>query len=154
MDNRIDAALSNADKQAVLDAVQTIRTKPPFLVSLTADDRQSLPKMGDKSRTFVQQALTIAEQNDSFLPRSFDIAEMRKDVMLTESLYPILVAVTQLKELLEDTYKLAGSDAYSAALVIYSSAKRNGQGEALEGLLDTLGQRFARKSKEPPPVNS
>lgn len=76
---------------------------------------------------------------------------MRKDVEPIESLYPVLVAVTRLKELLEDTYKLAGSDAYSAALVIYNSAKTNGQGEALEGLLDTLGQRFARKSKPSPP---
>jgi hypothetical protein len=152
MENRIDATLSNTDKQTVLDAIQTIRTKLSFLASLSAEARQSLPKMGDKSRAFVTQALAVAEQNDAFLPRSFDVAEMRKDVDLIEAIYPILVAVTQLKELLEDTYKLAGSDAYSAALVIYNSAKANGQGEALEALLDTLGQRFARKSKPSPPV--
>lgn len=153
MENRIDATLSDADRQAVLDALQTIRIKLPFLASLTAEERQALPKMGDKSRAFVAQALAIAEQNDSFLPRSFDIAEMRKDVTIAESLYPIIVAVTQLKELLDDTYKLAGSDAYSAALVIYSSAKTHGQGEALEALLDTLGQRFARKTKPTTPTS-
>lgn len=55
MENRIDASLSNADRQAVMDAVQTIRTKFPFLLSLTAGERQSLPKMGDKSCTFVSR---------------------------------------------------------------------------------------------------
>ncbi len=153
MENRIEATLSSADRQAALDALALVRAKLPFLVSLASDDRQSLPKMGDKSRAFVSQALAVAEQNDAFLPRSFDITEMRKDVELAEAIYPILVAATQLLERLEDTYKLAGSDAYSAALIVYRSAKDNGQGEALEAMLDTLGQRFARKSKPAPTPN-
>ena len=151
MENRIEATVTNADSQAVLDALALVRTKLPFLVSLAAEDRQSLPKMGDKSRAFVAQALAIAEQNDQFLPRSFDVSEMRKDVDLAEAIYPILVAATQLLERLEDTYKLVGSDAYAAALVVYRAAKDNGEGEALDTLLDTLGQRFARKSRKNPP---
>ena len=152
MENRIDASLSIGDRDAVLGLIQDIRTKLPFLVDLTIEDRQSLPKMGDKSRAFVGQAVTLAEQNDDFLPRSFDVAEMRQDVDLTDQLLPILSALAQLTELVEDTYTLAGSDAYSAALIIYNSAKRNGQGEALDNLLDALGQRFARKSKDKTPT--
>ncbi len=152
MENRIDASLSADDRKAVLDALQTIRATLPFLVDLTPDDRQSLAKMGDKSRAFVSQALTIAEQDDSFLPRSFDVAEMRQDVELIESLSPIIAAVTQLQELLGDTYALAGSDAYSAALLVYSAAKRSGKGVALDQLADALGQRFARKAKDAPPI--
>ena len=151
MENRIDATLSNADKQAVLDALALIRAKMPFLVDLSADERQSLLKMGDKSRAFVGQALVVAEQDDSFLPRSFDVAEMRQDVELIEALSPIMTAVTQLNELLGDTFALAGSDAYAAALVVYSQAKRNGKGAALDTLADSLGQRFARKSKDKAP---
>lgn len=104
--------------------------------------------MGDKSRAFVGQALAVAEQDDSFLPRSFDAAEMRQDVELIEALAPIMTAVTQLNELLGDTFALAGSDAYSAALLVYGAAKRNGKGAALDTLADSLGQRFARKSKD------
>lgn len=152
MENRIDASLSIGDRDAVLGLIQDIRTKLPFLVDLTIEDRQSLPKMGDKSRAFVGQAVTLAEQNDDFLPRSFDVAEMRQDVDLTDQLLPILTALAQLTELVEDTYTLAGSDAYSAALIIYNSAKRNGQGEALDNLLDALGQRFARKAKDKTPT--
>ena len=37
--------------------------------------------MGGKRRGFVAQALAIAEQNEGILPRSFDVAEFRKEVV-------------------------------------------------------------------------
>lgn len=152
MEDRIDATLSDADRDNVLRQIQDIRARLPFLIDLTAEDRRSLPKMGDKSRAFVTQALVLAEQNDDFLPRSFDVAEMRRDVDLIDQMLPIVTALSQLNELVDDTFTLVGSDAYSAALVVYNSAKRNGQGEALDSLVDTLGARFARKAKEKPPT--
>ncbi|HEV7892558.1 MAG TPA: hypothetical protein VGP08_18235 [Pyrinomonadaceae bacterium] len=42
-DNRISATLSQADRQAVLDAINTIRTKLPFLIDLSPEERRSLP---------------------------------------------------------------------------------------------------------------
>ncbi|MGI8786971.1 MAG: hypothetical protein ACR2HG_04320 [Pyrinomonadaceae bacterium] len=152
MENRIDAALSAADRDSALNAVAQIRTLLPFLIDLSPEERQALPKMGDKSRAFVQQALQLAEHDDSYLPRSFDVAEMKRDVELADALYPIMVALKQLSEFVDDTYVQVGSEAYTAALVVYQSAKRNGQGAALDDLLDALGQRFARKSKDAPPT--
>ena len=116
------------------------------------EERQTLPKISDKSRTFVSQSLQLAEHDDQYLPRSFDVAEMRRDVELAESLHPIMVALKQLSEFVDDTYVQVGSEAYTAGLVVYQSAKRNGQGAASDNLLNALGQRFARKSKETPPT--
>ncbi len=147
MQNRIDATLSAANKDKVLQHIQEIKSTLNFLIDLSADELKSLPRMGDKSRAFVTQALTIAEQDDSFLPRSFDVAEMRKDVELADALLPILTAFSSLTELLSDTYTLAGSEAYVSALIVYQAAKANGKGSALDATLDALGQRFARKSK-------
>lgn len=151
MDNRIEATLTAANRDAVLDLIAQIRQLLPFLVDLTPEERQSLPKMGDKSRAFVQDALKLAEQDDSYLPRSFNVAEMRKDVDLTDALFPVMVALAQLSEFVADTYTLVGSESYTAGLVVYQSAKRNRKGSALDGSLDALGQRFARKTKETPP---
>lgn len=152
MNNKIDAAVSAASRDAVLDHIEQIRALLPFLLDLSPEDRQALPKMGDKSRAFVSQALQLAEQDDSYLPRSFDVAEMKRDVALAEQLYPIVVALKQLSEFVDDTYVQVGSEAYTAALVVYQSAKRSGGGAALDDLLDALGQRFARKSKDAPPA--
>ncbi|MFM7423802.1 MAG: hypothetical protein ACKO7W_02160 [Elainella sp.] len=145
----ISAQLSQTDREAVMAAIATIRAKLPFLIDLTADDRKALPKMGDKSRAFVSKALEVATQNPDFLPRSFDVAELQKDVQLFESLYPVLMALTQLQDLVDDTCMAVGSEAYAAALQVYTYAKASGEGTGLETAVEELGLRFARKSRRP-----
>jgi hypothetical protein len=148
-DNRVSAEITEADKQAVLAAVETIRQKLPFLIDLTPEQRRSLPKMGDKSRAFVGKALAVAQHNSNFLPRSFSVEEMARDAALVEALQPIMLSVTRLQEQLQDTYTEAGSEAYAAALVVYQYGRTSADGESLETLLDDMGQRFARKSRSP-----
>jgi len=152
-DNRISASLSQADQQAVLSAINTIREKLPFLIDLTPEERHTLPKMGDKSRGFVSQALDLATLNTDILPRSFDVDEMRKDVELLNALSPVMTALAQLFELVEDTYIAVGSEAYTAALLVYQFARAGGKGAALDNALDALGQRFARKSQKVTPTS-
>jgi hypothetical protein len=149
MTNRISAALTKTDREAVMDAITTIKTRLPFLIDLTADERKALPKMGDKSRAFVSKALEVATQNPDF-----DLEEMRKDVQLFEAMYPIVVALAQLQELMDDTYTTVGSEAYAAALQVYTYAKASGQGAGLDSVVDELGQRFARKAKKAKPQPS
>src|ERR1043165_988577 len=151
-DNRISATLSPADQQAVLAAINTIREKLPFLVDLSPEERRTLPRMGDSGRGFVSQALALAEQNTDILPRSFDVDEMRKDVELLDALSPVLLALAQLNELVDDTFMEVGSEAYVAALAVYQYARAAGKGAALDGALDSLGQRFARKSRSTTPT--
>ena len=149
-DNRVSATLSDTDRQDVMSAIKTIRQKLPFLIDLTPEERRSLPKMGDKSRAFVQQALEVAKQNPDMLPRSFDVDEMRKDVELFEAMQSIMTAFAQLQELLDDTFVAVGSEAYAAALAVYAYAKANGKGAALDNLTDALGSRFSRKTRGKP----
>ena len=56
-ENRVSAQLSEADRQAVYAAIETIRTKLNFLIDLTPEERRSLPKFGDKSRGFVMNTV-------------------------------------------------------------------------------------------------
>ena len=150
----ISATLTQADRAAVMDAIATIKDRLPFLVDLSVEERKALPKIGDKSRAFVSKALEVAIQNPDFLPRSFDLDEMRKDVQLFEAIYPLVMALAQLQELMDDTYTLVGSEAYAAALQVYNYAKASGQGSGLDAVVDELGQRFARKSKRVKPQQS
>jgi hypothetical protein len=146
-DNHVSASLSQADQQAVLAAINTIREKLPFLIDLTPEERRTLPRMGDRSRGFVAQALEVATQNTGMLPRAFDVEEMRKDVELLAALSPVITALAQLNELVDDTFMAVGSEAYTAALFVYQTARTAGKGAALDGALDALSQRFARKSR-------
>lgn len=153
-DNKVSAKLSSADREAVMQAITTIREKLPFLIDLTTEERKALPKLGDKSRAFVSKALEIGTQNPDFLPRSFDLNEMRQDIELFEALYPILLSLTQLQELVDDTSVAVGSEAYAAGLMVYNYAKVSGKGAGLESMVDDLGRRFARKAKKVQPQSS
>jgi len=151
MTNQISATLTQTDRDAALAAIATLKEKLPFLIDLTTEERRSLPKMGDKSRAFVGKALEVARQNPDFLPRSFDLDEMKRDVDLFESMYPIFLALTQLQELVDDTVVAVGSDAYAAALLIYNFAKASGKGAGLDAVADEMSKRFARKSRKVEP---
>ncbi len=153
-DNRISASLSKADREAVMQAIATIREKLPFLIDLTTEERRTMLKMGDKSRAFVSKALEVGTQNPDFLPRAFNLEEMRRDVELYEALYSVLLSLTQLQELVDDTCIAAGSEAYTAALAIYNYAKASGDVTGLDAVIDEMGRRFTRRSRKKQPEAS
>ncbi|MBW4658292.1 MAG: hypothetical protein KME15_06430 [Drouetiella hepatica Uher 2000/2452] len=141
---------SNAQKE-VMQAIATLGQKLPFLINLSQDERRSLPRMGDKTRVFIQKTMEVANQNSDFLPRSFEVANMQREVELYEELYPILLAIAKLHELVEDTYMTAGNEAYTSARTVYSSAKVNGRGIGVDAVVDDLGRRFSRKPRKSSP---
>lgn len=144
--NRVDTILSSADRDEILAAIQTIREKLPFLLALTTEESRSLTRMGDKSRAFVTKAVDLAERHPKILPGSFDIQELKRDLELFETLYPILSALSELHNLLNDTTAVAGSEAYAGARLIYNYAKMGGLSTELDPLIDDLSKRYRRKS--------
>jgi len=144
--NRISAAMEKTQREAVMAAIETIKNNLPFLIELTPDERQDMLKFGNKNRSFVVKAMELAEQNQTILPRYFNVQEMKKDVSLVESLYPIHQALTTLMEHVDDTYFAAGSEAYTSALMVYDYAKSaNVNKGGLDDVLGDLGKRFSRK---------
>ena len=59
----ISATVADKDVQAIKDAVATIQTKLPFLISLTPEERKSIFKTGPNSLSFVENALQAAQNN-------------------------------------------------------------------------------------------
>ena len=157
-DNRVDAVLTAADAQAVLAAIQTIRTKLPFLIDLSPDEKRSLPALGDASRGFVAKAIEGAKQTPDFLPRSFDVATAQRDLELFDTLLPISLALSQLSELLGDTVHAAGGEAYLDARAIYQFAKNAPPSFGLDQFVKDLATRFARRTTPAtpptPPANT
>ncbi|MCY6490809.1 hypothetical protein [Leptolyngbya sp. GGD] len=150
--SRISATLSQDDRDAIAGAIATIQQRLPFLIDLVAEERATLPKLGNKTRTFVSKALDVASQNPDFLPRSFKVDEMQKDMQLFEDLDRLLMSLTQLQDMVDDTCVLVGSEAYSAALTVYNYAKTSGVTmNGLEPIVEEMRQHFRkpRKAKAP-----
>ena len=121
-----------------------------LLFNLTADERQSLRTMGDKSMAFVQKALEYGENNPDLLPNYLDLPEAQKDYALSRDLYSVLQQVDVLKRSVEDAMMVVGSEAYDAALIYYNSIKAASRGNVpgAEAIYNDLQQRFAMKPKK------
>jgi hypothetical protein len=137
-------------QQRVLQLVAELKKLMPFLIDLSPEERRALPKMGDKSRAFVEQCLNVAVQNPDILPRGFDLEEFRRDVELMRTLEPVALALQQCFEWVDDTQMAVRSDAYGSSLLVYQCAKLAGKGGGMDQHLDVLGRRFARNVSRPP----
>lgn len=145
---KIDAVVSPTEVEEILAILETIRQKLPFLVGLTPIERRQIPKLGLKSQTFVVQALSVATSHSDLMPRCLNVQEAQRDINLFEALHPIAQSLNQLSELVGDTQMLAGSEAYAAARLAYSSVKTSGKGLGLDGVVDNLSRRFQKTPRK------
>ncbi len=149
--NRVSAALTQEQSAAALSALDTVRQNLSFLITLSQEEKRSLPRIDAGGQPWASAILELATRNQDFLPRGFDLEEMRRDVNLWSALIPIQQAVTQLAQLVDNTYTAVAADAYSAALAVYALAKHNNIGtDGLDDLMDELGKRFAKKTGKKP----
>jgi hypothetical protein len=150
-ENLISVEFPQNDIVEIKDFIQKIKAKMPAgLVSLTPEERQTYPKMGNKTIAFVQKALDFATIYPDLVPVYVNVAELKKDMEAVEVMLNILHQMEELTAKLDDSILLAGSEAYTASLSIYNAAKdaarRNVAGAAQA--MDELKLRFpGRKSK-------
>ena len=143
-DNRISATLADADKQAILDAVVLIKTKLPFLLDLTPDDRVSLPKMGDGSLAFDEKCAVYMDSLPTLVPGFVNVAEVKKDRALHNQLAGVAAQLIALGQSMDSTMMVIASEQWMADLSFYQSvrqaAKRGVPGA--QAAYDDLSQRF------------
>ena len=147
--NLIDVQLTEQDKADLNQALATVEARLSFLVGLSPEERQTLPKMGTQGRDFVRDVLTAAEQNPTLIPAAIDIAGLRRDYELVEDLTPMVSRLAQLVEGLNDTLLEAGSEAFVTSLEAYDILKRLGKGTNLDANLKKMSRRFAKRSSPP-----
>ncbi|GHU46102.1 hypothetical protein FACS1894190_18160 [Spirochaetia bacterium] len=95
----------------------------PYMLALTPTERHELPKMGEKTIGFVEKAFDFAKQNPNLCPPYLDMTAFAIDFGDAHGLWTLLTTVQQIHQNIDDTEMAAGSEAYQAALVFYSSVK-------------------------------
>ena len=123
MDNKVSVTISEEASANIQQAIAVIIDNLPVLINLKEEERQALPKMGDKTVAFVSKTLAYAMQNPRVVPAFLEMPEFEKDVNAVIDLRKVLIPLQQLVEELDDTTLQAGSEAYTAALVFYSAVK-------------------------------
>ena len=145
VNQRLSAEITDAELAEVKHYLAKIGNLLPFLTGLTVTERMELPKISVANKIFVEDVVTVANNNPHLVPNFISAPEMKKDLALYKQLDDILTEVNQLQEKLRDTQMLAGSEAYSSSLMTY---KMIGMGAdagvpGADSLYDQLKQRFA-----------
>jgi hypothetical protein len=107
--------------QTKINEVKALLT--PYIVALTPAERHELPKMGEKTISFVEKAYDFAQQNPNLVPPYLDLDLFGTDFEDAHGLWTLVNSMRQLEENASDTEMTAGSEAYQAALVFYKSVK-------------------------------
>ena len=143
----------SADEIAAMDqAIATLEALTKPFITLSADDKNGLVKMGDKSEAFCRQTLIVLDQNRQILPPTFDLAEAVQDLATLDLLRLPFNRLRQLMGKADDTEMALGRDVMSAALDGYALAKVFGKGAGLETLREAMSARYSRKPKTPADV--
>lgn len=156
LENKISQTMSADSLKKITDAITVIKNELPYLLNLSTEDRKALLKMGDKTVAFVQKANEYARQNPQVVPAFLNMVEFDKDVQLILNLNKVLYPLEQLTEKIDDTTKIAGSEAYAAALVFYTAAKAAAKAgvPGMKGVVDDLAVRFPGRSAAAPTADS
>lgn len=150
--NIISLDLSDAQVNAALDALTALEGALADLVSLDADERRRLTKMGQKSEVFCRQALSVLAQNPQIVPPSLDLAAAQADLRALDRLRPVLDRLQRLAERGADTEIALGSDIMDVALEGYGLLKVSGRNQGLDSLRRELSSRWAKARRAPEPA--
>lgn len=149
--NQISVEIPQTVLNEVNQKLQECKTLlAPYLKALTADDRKSLFKMGDKTVATVQKVKSYLETNPEFAPVYMDKDEFLKDEAVVTGLNPISNLVDQLASDLSDTITLAGSEALMASMLYYGTSKEAAsKGVATaKPIYEDLRQRFSKRGNK------
>ncbi|MDR3193758.1 MAG: hypothetical protein LBT76_00525 [Tannerella sp.] len=95
----------------------------PYAVALTPQERQELPKMGEKSTAFVGKAFELAKENPQLCPAFLNMEDFQTDMTDSFGLIGAKTDAVQLTEMLSDLEMLAGSEAFQHSLGFYNYVK-------------------------------
>lgn len=154
-DNRISLEISAAQKAAIVSAVTALKTAlQGIVINLTKEERQSLPKIGDKTLAFDEKCKAYMAARPELVPSFLDMAELTKDRTAIDDLLPCLRELAPLCEGLEDTITLAYSDVYVADLAFHQNVKQAAKRgiPGTDTIYDDLKTRFPGRPKAESPT--
>jgi hypothetical protein len=149
-ENEFDLQLTSEQTTQVIDAINVLKTVlMPRLKVLNKDEKRDLLFMGDKSVAFVEKALEVTRQEINLLGAFIDEVAFENDVNAINTLRSFEYQVSSISSAIDDSYAIAGSEAYKTALMVYSlmkNAAKMGQPGATEKV-EELSARFPGRKR-------
>jgi len=123
--NLISATLTAAESTAIIEGINSIKTKMPFLSTLQKTDVSGLFKIGNAYLPFIDIIYQVVVTHPEILPAIFDKDEFIRDYELFNAMRPIFNQINELAESVQKTFTAVGSDTLVSALEVYAAVKQN-----------------------------
>ncbi|HZL10508.1 MAG TPA: hypothetical protein VFC65_10950 [Prolixibacteraceae bacterium] len=152
MSNQLSIQINDEDLNEVLQAIDTIRRKLPFLVKLSASEKRSTAMLDDGRIPFTNKALEYASREVSISPNPVLLDEAKKDSQLYNKLHSVDRELTRLSEMVSDTRMLAGAELYEFARFVYKMSKISASigTPGTKSIVDDLGKLYAGNGNSTP----
>jgi len=127
-----------------------VMSPPATVVPLPFGPLIVFPTGASDTSPFVSKVSEYCTSNPEFSPSFFNADEFQKDFNAAAMLKPIVALCEQICGNVDDTAMLAGSEAYQAALLYYSSVQigaKTGQASA-KPIVEDLSNRFPGRKKK------
>jgi len=118
----------------------------PYLIALSPEERQTIPKMSDKTMPFVEKTLEYCETAPQFAPPYMDREALSGDMKVTQQLTPVFRTIKAMNNGLDDTIMEAGAESYVNALGYYNSVKQAAKMNVpgAKSIYEDLSKRFEK----------
>jgi hypothetical protein len=148
MNNKVDKQLTDEEKKEILDLIATLRSKMPFLIKLSNDDRKSMVFMDDGRTPFANKSFDYATRNADVNPGDQMLAAGSRDLDLFSFLSVVENEMGQMYEMVHDTKQEAGSEAFEVARFVYMKAKMAlaMKVPGMQTIVDDLGKLFKQST--------
>ena len=143
INNTIPAEVINEARQLLNNAAIVLKS---YLIALSPEERQSIPKMSDKTQPFVEKTIAYTETSPQFVPPYMDKEALESNMATYNQLIPLFRVIKQLSDGLDDTTMQAGAECYTNALNYYNSVKQATKADVpgAKAIYDDLSKRFVK----------
>jgi hypothetical protein len=154
LQNTIDKEFTADELKKLDDALTVLEEVTKDFPVLTPKEKARRVKAPDNSQGWRGNMAVRAEQNLDSLPRSFDLAKVKRDLKLETDLEPRDLRLRRIVDRIDSAAFLAASDSFSASLFIRRQLKSLGVAGVDDGMDEGLESFFKRGGEDeaPPPV--
>ncbi|MEO8673337.1 MAG: hypothetical protein ABI411_18640 [Tahibacter sp.] len=145
--NLVSLSYTEAQLATLSETLKQLESQLSGLVTLTAQQRRTVPKMGAKSEAFCRQTLVVAGENPQVMPPMVSVSDAQADLLALDQLRPLFARLVRLGEHASDTETALGSDVMATSLQCYRLLRDVGRNQGLESLKKEVGARFARSPR-------
>ncbi|WP_139559623.1 hypothetical protein [Methylotetracoccus oryzae] len=149
--------LTEQEVAEIVTMLEALKAKFDFLITLTAQERRQLPKLGERSIGFEEKCAQHMASHPEFLPGFVALDEINLERTLRGQLMRCFAPLQALSSAMEDTLMAVGSDIWLADLAFYHSAQDAARRKlpGAEAICNDLSSRFpggGRKKETAEPV--